>query len=191
MASYPTKQHLCVLSQSVTGVRWREENVKPNSITGSLGATWEFNSTKFSLTERKNSRISPVFVKWFLVTLFDIERRSCHYYTAVLAGTLTRSQGKPIPKWIIKKNEQILQLSCENSASSMRWYPLCSHLVVGFFFQNNHPFVTLLTFKISFQSWRIQWFCGAALQCKKLTLSHVSLSSLFPQHMSRDLPGRE
>lgn len=40
VASYPTKQHLCVLSQSFTGVRWREKNVKPNSITSSLGATW-------------------------------------------------------------------------------------------------------------------------------------------------------
>lgn len=40
VASYPTKQHLCVLSQSFIGVRLQEKNVKPNSITSSLGVSW-------------------------------------------------------------------------------------------------------------------------------------------------------
>lgn len=40
VASYPTKQHLCVLSQSFIGIRLHEKIVKPNSITSSLGVSW-------------------------------------------------------------------------------------------------------------------------------------------------------
>lgn len=40
VASYPTKQHLCVLSQSFMGVRLHEKNVKPNSIASSVGVSW-------------------------------------------------------------------------------------------------------------------------------------------------------
>lgn len=70
VARYPTKQHLCVLSQSFTGVRWCEKNVKPNPITSSLGATWISagqNLTPQSSVSPKGRTVIPVLLSlnWF------------------------------------------------------------------------------------------------------------------------------